>query len=1208
MAQRIVKNRKLELFFILIIFLIFFILSDKYIINGLNSRFEMSNFFYKTKEKIFQPFISEKKIICNQNQIKIFVTGGNLCRKKITTTEKKNYPYLEIFDTYPKTNKGKEIIYTFLDEGDITIADSYLNNELKIERYDPVKIKNLTWEEDPYNERYWRFIFYSLRETRHLLYAYKETGDEKYKNKLIETIEDFIDNGIDKPHAWDDYHGVAFRTMTLVNTWWKLREQNALPLETSEKILKTLQRHGEFLLADEHYENKYNHGISQMAALLVLSVNFPELDKDKQWFKTATARLNNGIDTLVNTDGILIENSPYYHFYILEKYFLINKFTKRYNIEVANHLETTVQKMISYASYILQPNLQVPLLGASLKRAVGNTGIFYEIAKENPEFLYVLTQGRHGKEPKELNKHYSTTGQVIMRSGWDKKTKFKNNFGNQTQIIFDVGPYRTDHSDLDALSFNLYSNGKTLLTDTGLFTYEDEHPLKSYFHGTRGHNTVLVDGKNQRAGSTSMGELKQTDEYAVYSAQHNLFPRTNHQRAILLLGHDLVLIVDRLLSKKSHDYEQLFHLFPEAKIQKNGTTLIATGEKEDEKLTIRQLVSEEIELSSVLGDEQTGNGFCSFEYEKKVPCHMLSYKQHSQNASYITLLEIGNNKHYTSSQVNNNEITINTKNKTYKINLNELDTNFLKENKLKEITIDEYNLNLLRKNNSWQLTGNGEHNFKMEDKDGKLAIIPKNKDGSSAFIDRPYYVTEISDVASYYSIEQDTVTDIPIIKNQENFKVYEQEDFLPILGYHHIFTDDEEITHPTLQIHASDFEKQLKYLTSQKGCRWFTFEDIMENYILKNKKTPSMACVISFDDGRKNHFTNGYEILKKYGAIATFYIITERASTENSAYMDFSDLDELTKNGNMIGSHTINASGLITDELTPEEIKYQLTESKKLLEQQGYKITTFAYPRGEQNEEIINLTSKVYLAGRDTEKDNQWREKRPLTTSFAEDFIWHMYYHKPELETPEELWKSIGYNTWWQFEEDYRIDNDSDQDIQILSSYKPTDTSYANVSLRDPEDQISNKFIVSKDATYTIEVYGTVNAEDLPQYSPDPMLNIYIDNEKQALQKNETEECTLHKKQYYCFYNVSTNLKKGTHSLSIKSVQEDTKVDKFRIHRPMKLKNSYDITIKKLKKISPEKYSPQLEMSVNIKNHLSIWTWLLFSSILLLLGYIKFKK
>jgi peptidoglycan/xylan/chitin deacetylase (PgdA/CDA1 family) len=851
--------------------------------------------------------------------------------------------------------------------------------------------------------------------------------------------------------------------------------------------------------------------------------------------------------------------------------------------------------------------LKVPLLGASLERSVGNSGTFKEIAKKYPAFAYVLTQGKNGKRPKELNKYYPTTGQVIMRSGWEKKTKFENKFINQTQVVFDIGPYRTNHSDLDALSFNLYSNGKALITDTGLYTYEKDNKLKKYFHGTRGHNTVLVDGKDQRHGAPIPGKFIDKRGYTFQSSQHELYPQTTHQRSITLLGHDFVLIVDRMISDNEHDYEQLFHLFPGAKLTKKGETIIARGEKDKETITIRQLSPNDTDLKLIIGDEKTGNGFCSYEYEKKVPCPMLLYKQHAQNTSYVTLLEIGNNQEYISSQIDGNKILINTENEIYDIDMNELDINFLKESKVREGIANKYSLKLAEDNNNWYLTGDGSDKFKVEDNDGKISIIPNNRDKKSVVADRPYYTAEINNVETYHSVSQNITTDIPTNKERKEFKIYEQEDFLPILGYHHILTDDEEIKHPTLEMHASDFENQINYLTNELGCRWFTFGDVMQNYVLKGKKVPRKACILNFDDGRKDHFTQGYRIFKKYGAVATFYIISERAIDGRTSYMNISELNELYKNGNEIGSHTVNASSLVEDGYDTIGLQYQLEESKKMLEEQGYEITTFAYPRGDQNEQIVNGTKDFYIAGRDTSKDNNWRDRRPLTTSYDKDYAWHMHYHKPELETPEELKKSIWYNNWWQFEEGYHVDA-GDSDVRVLTSVIPTETSFAVVNFEKADAQISNKFIVSQDAKYVIEIFGIVNKAESTTYSSNETMSIYVDDVKKEVKNNNDSECTLYGGHYYCFYNVAVDLAEGEHVLSVKVNKDNINLDKFRIYRPIEAKKSYDVTIKELRRIPPREHSRQIQLAAGIQKKIPLFVWVLLPFILFPLVYFNLKK
>ncbi len=1164
MAQRITKNKIIEIIILVFILVIFVALVNKYIINGLESKFNI----FKKIDSMKNEAISisrEKKVECEIGEIKIALIDGEICRKKIYDETKKDN-WLKIYDTYPKFSHGRATIYDFLNQGGMKTANQYMKNIVEIDRFEPITLDKFTWEEDPYNDRYWTFMYYSLREMRHLIYAYNKTGNDKYSKKLIEIVESFLDSGTKKEHAWDDKHSVAFRTMSLTNIWWFLRENNMLSVELNEKMLKSIEMHGEFLLDENNYEGKHNHGISEAAALLLVGINFPDFQNSQNYISVAKNRLDKGIENIVDADGVLVENSPFYHFYALEKYWDIKKYLLKYKLGVSDNYNKKLQDMISYATYMLQPDLRVPLMGASLDRYIGNSGTFAEIAKENPEFLYVLTNGKQGIAPSKTNIYYPVAGRVIMRSDWKKKDKFENEFKNQTQLIFDVGNYRTTHSDLDALTFNLYSNGKALLIDTGLYTYDESNKLKEYFHGTRGHNTVVVDGLNQRKGTTNHNIFIEGENYVTHSSQHDLYPQVHHQRNITLLGKDVVIVVDRLLSRREHDYDQIFHLFvgANAKIESKEKIVIKNKEGETE-LVMHQMINNDIDVEKVKDSDK-----CSLQYGKTVSCETVHFKKHGKIASFVTVLEIGNeDKKIVSKMVNDNLLTIEYDGKKYDVNLNKIDDKFIKESIIQEVEVDNKEFALNKVDGSWKIDGNNDK-YKLFNSNGKVAIGLKKEQQNKEFSKKTYFEADIDGVDKYYSKNQNIYTDIPF-NSEEYFRIYEQEDFLPIFGYHHIVEDNETIKFPNLEIHVSDFDKQISYLTKDLGCRWFTFGEIMENYVTKEKKIPKHACVLNFDDGRKDHFTLGYKTFKKYGAVATFYsIIGDTLIKERDSSLSVSDINELINNGNEIGSHTVSAYGLLSDKYSKKDLIYQLNESKKMIERLGYDVKTFAYPRGEQNKEIVDLTSEFYLAGRDTEKDNTWRERRPSTISFDDDYLWHMNYYKPEGKSLEEIKKSLWYNNWWQFEEGFKFDFNFDGKSKILSSYKPTENSYAVVVLSNIGDKISNKFIVNKNAEYEIEFLASFR-NDAPEISSDVM-KVFI-NDKATQFVKVDDKCYPSKKRTFCLYRtVATELNEGVNIISIKALFKGVLLDKFRVYRFKKVDKSYNLNIKEFKKVNPRKY------------------------------------
>ena len=158
-----------------------------------------------------------------------------------------------------------------------------------------------------------------------------------------------------------------------------------------------------------------------------------------------------------------------------------------------------------------------------------------------------------------------------MRSGWQSGPDFVNS----TYLTYNIGRYRTAHSDLDALAITLYGEGGDLLPGAGLYTYQPG-AYRDYFHGTASENTVVVDGKSQAAGDAVGTQLVTTDGMTYQSAESSLYSGVTHQRLVMMIDPDHLLVVDRLSSTSVHTYQQMFHLFPGAALSRSGLTVSGT--------------------------------------------------------------------------------------------------------------------------------------------------------------------------------------------------------------------------------------------------------------------------------------------------------------------------------------------------------------------------------------------------------------------------------------------------------------------------------------------------------------------------------------------------------------------------------------------------------------------------------------------------------
>jgi hypothetical protein len=561
------------------------------------------------------------------------VSGGYVCVEPFTSGQ-----YTSIYESYPLVGMGREVIYSSTDEGTMQAANDLLRNVWEVPRYAPVQLPATpTWSENSYNVNYWRFEFYSLRPTLNLLYAFRTTGDSAYAKRLVSIDLSFIAAEPKSPWAWKDPHAVAFRCMSLIDTWWKLRQAHALSESASTAILQELEKTGAFLADPNHYQIGENHGTNEAAALYNLAVAFPSLPNAQQWKQLAMERFEWQLQGVIDADGQLIENSPYYDFYTLEKYWEIYKYILAQRQPLPAGMASRLSSMINFASYILQPNSQVPLLGASLEATIHYHGVYIDMANTNPNFLYVLTHGVQGTAPPVDSKFFPASNLTVMRSGWPSGAAY----ADSTYLTFNLGRYRTAHSDLDAMGITLYGDGGDLLPGPGLYTYTPG-PYHNYFHGTESHNTVTVDGNSQAQGNGEAGPLISKDGITYQAGESSLYTGVQHRRMVMLLDPDHVLVIDQLDSASMHTYSQMFHLFPSAQLQRSGLTVSGIGGTPRREVTIQQLKPQGISESVVINRRATDPaGLCSDSYGQLLPCYQISYAIRGRQATFMTLLTIG---------------------------------------------------------------------------------------------------------------------------------------------------------------------------------------------------------------------------------------------------------------------------------------------------------------------------------------------------------------------------------------------------------------------------------------------------------------------------------------------------------------------------------------------------------------------------------------
>jgi hypothetical protein len=532
---------------------------------------------------------------------------------------------------------GPESAYAEFNGGTKAAADQLLDDIWPARSpRKPVKLAwPLTWTEDPYQDAYWRFFHYSLRPTSSLLWAYATTKDARYLTRLRAILASYAEYDGTRPYnrlTFDNPHASAYRAMVLVNTVVKLKRWAVLPAALERDLTASLRRLGAFLEQPRNFEQDHNHGYNEALALLLIARNFPEFPESARWYQLGADRLQLMLDTTIDEDGVEVENSPFYHVYVLGMVGEIATWAKKYEPRIAPAYQAAARKMLRYAAYVTQPDGSLPMLGATATTNVPaqDPAVYGPLRGTEPAFDWVFTAGAAGRPPTDGAALFPVSGLYVLRAPLADAPKRTD----QTFVTFDAGLYRTSHSHLDALSMTVYSDGKTVLPEAGLFTY-DAGPEFDYFHGTRGHNTILVDGTDQAAGAATPGPSGDLPGGSWAAGTSRLNAGVTHHRTVVILRQGLVLALDALVgTAPQHDYEQRWHLPPNSRVRAlSGGTLVSDAAGTP-TLSVVQAVGSAV-------TRRTVDGWTSVAYGFKTASPVLEFHRRSQSGRLATLLGAG---------------------------------------------------------------------------------------------------------------------------------------------------------------------------------------------------------------------------------------------------------------------------------------------------------------------------------------------------------------------------------------------------------------------------------------------------------------------------------------------------------------------------------------------------------------------------------------
>jgi hypothetical protein len=519
-------------------------------------------------------------------------------------------------------------------------------------RHNPGNDPRLRWTRGLHRHQWWAV----------LALAYARTSNERYAVEFVKVMLDWVKkhpplNQKNEGHPVWTLMGVGMRAVVWTTAFGLFYRSPAFSDAAKLVMLRSIYDHAHFLY---RFKTTRNHLLRESNGLAYLSLYFPEFKAAAHWRETALARLDNALAEQFNADGSHIEMSTGYQWLVVDEFEQTHRLLQAHSLSLPSEdLPARLEKMYEVLAHIIRPDGTFPQLNdgfiedsASLLTRLDQAGE----TLEREDFIYVGTRGQQGLRPEATSLSFPDAGWYIMRSNWTAQAHY---------LLFDAGPYGGPHGHEDKLSLELSVFGQPFMVDSGSFTYNKIDPFRTYFVGSEGHNTVLVDGLSQvrrwqeahlqpkvAKGNYATWISKAGFDYvaATYDDGYGSFgfqqpervaiTQATHTRRILFVKPDYWVVVDELSAATPHAYQLLFHAAPEIEIELlTDQRVKLVGSARQARLYLIPAEPQKVKLSCLTGSENPIQGWYSAAMAQRVPASTLSYEgENSTSAIFVTLL------------------------------------------------------------------------------------------------------------------------------------------------------------------------------------------------------------------------------------------------------------------------------------------------------------------------------------------------------------------------------------------------------------------------------------------------------------------------------------------------------------------------------------------------------------------------------------------
>jgi hypothetical protein len=305
------------------------------------------------------------------------------------------------------------------------------------------------------------------------------------------------------PRPGDAWHPYALSTR--VGNW--VAALSLAPELATSRVIESLRHQLAYLERNVEDDVLGNHVVRNARALVLGGVALGDRDAAEQ----GLGLLRRELPEQVLADGGHYERSPAYHLLVLRDLLEVRE------AGGVGWLDRPIERMRRFSAALARPD--------------GRPALFNDGTLDLAPTLDL-------PPPSDGLAVFPETGYAVLRQG-------------RVWLAFDCGPpappFLPAHAHADALSFQLWVDGRPAVVDPGTYTYEPG-PDRDWFRSTRAHATVAVGGRDQfelwgafRAGPLPAVTLVSTDPL---TAELDL-PGLRHRRTISV-GSGRIAVEDEI--------------------------------------------------------------------------------------------------------------------------------------------------------------------------------------------------------------------------------------------------------------------------------------------------------------------------------------------------------------------------------------------------------------------------------------------------------------------------------------------------------------------------------------------------------------------------------------------------------------------------------------------------------------------------------------